>query len=147
VNAFRYAVEAGDEAISRGAHTDALVYCHKAVELVDSLHNCRVLVKVVDNAIEILRPSGVVADIVRRMKKAGNAAATIPQGVGDQLDGIARRGSFDSNGLLTSYTDIKGELEEKLLEFDQSTIVKNSSNQGSCCLPLLCSSSSSDYAE
>lgn len=131
--AFRYAVEAGDEAISRGAHTDALVYCRKAIELVDNMKNCRVLMNIIDNAIEIIRPSGVVADMVRRMRKASVVSAAMRPDVENQLNYLTRRGSFDSNGLLTSYVTIKEELQTIMLEFDESTIVKQRNSSDDCC--------------
>ena len=129
-DAFRYAVEGSDDAISRGAHTDAITLCQKAAGLVNNVVDCNIIIAVINVAIQQLKPAGVVTDFMKRIRRsssilAGMALST-PNEPPAQTQPFGRIGSFDTSGLLFSYTELKNHLLFKIAVYKEEEAIAES---------------------
>jgi hypothetical protein len=109
-SAFRYAVEAGDEMICRGAAFDALPLIQKAIGMVVSAIDANILIAVIDSALQHLKPAGVVAKVLRRLSSV-NAPPQNPS-LSNQLSQMEQTQRQEE--LLSEYNSLRAYLVEIL---------------------------------
>lgn len=100
--AFKYTVKAADQAIYRGAFSDGLNYVQSAAKLEMDANNVKVLIRVINRAIQDLEPKGFFSGFGK--KKAQTASDTVlANAVASELEG---------------FKDVKTKLENVLKELD-----------------------------
>lgn len=116
--AYRYSVEASDDCIGRGAHSDAIIFIQKAALSAQTPLEVRVIITIVDKAIQIVSPSIIVANVRKtidtfRRLSVGSLSISI------KYDSPSRRSvSYDVDVVRATYKDIRRQLEATLTELE-----------------------------
>lgn len=129
--AFKYTVKAADQAIYRGAFSDGLNYVQNAAKLDMDVENIKVLIRVINRAIQDLEPKGFFSAFGK--KKVQTASdAVLANAVANELEGFKavkvklekQLSDIDPNG--AKYSDIESNHPSRKASLANNGEIENS---------------------